>query len=37
MSGGSPPTKTFLENRSIPKSKSDLGEPFKDELIEGTI
>ena len=37
MSGGSPPTKTFLENRSIPKSKSDRGDPFSEEPIEGTI
>ena len=37
ISGGNPPTNTFLENLSIPKSKSDLGDPFKEEPIEGTI
>ena len=36
MSGGSPPTNTFLENLSS-MSKSERGEPFSDELNEGTI
>lgn len=37
ISGGSPPTNTFLENLSMPKSRSDLGEPFNDEPSDGTI
>lgn len=36
MSGGSPPTKTFLEYRSTWSGSSDVGEQFNDH-IDGTI
>ena len=36
MSGGNPPTKTFLEYRSS-ESASDFGELFKDEPKDGTV
>ena len=36
ISGGSPPTNTFLEYLSI-RSRSDLGDPFREELNDGTI
>ena len=35
MSGGKPPTKTFLEYRS--SESSDFGDEFKDEPKDGTV
>lgn len=35
MSGGRPPTKTFLEYRS--SESSDFGEVFRDEHKDGTV
>ncbi len=36
MSGGRPPTNTFLEYLSM-RSRSDLGDPFNEEFKDGTI
>ena len=35
MSGGKPPTKTFLEYRS--SESSDFGEEFRDDPKDGTV